>query len=355
MSRALWKTIRAIAFRFDAEKVHHFFAGWMARLGAFAVGRALLRLVSGCRDLPVPTRVGVLVFRNPIGLAAGFDKTGELIRALPSLGFGSVEVGTVTPRPQPGNAKPRLFRDPERFTLFNRMGFNSPGAEVVARNIALARASGALPENFRIGVNLGKNKDTPAELAHEDYRAAVAPFAGLADYLVVNVSSPNTPGLRDLQAVPSLVRIFGAVREQIGGWDHRPPIFLKLAPEVSGDALEELLAEESRIGVEGWVLTNTLGGYWKGGRGGWSGGALGSLPLERLERVRSRSCLPIISVGGILQSGEAERRLRGGADLIQVYTGWVYFGPGWVPHLLSDLSTALASAPVDRSHRSQTV
>jgi dihydroorotate dehydrogenase len=339
MTPAVWRACRKVAFQFDAEAVHHFFAGILSFLGSFAVGRFVLRLIAGidAGQASFPVTVGGIRFRNPIGLAAGFDKTGTLIRALPSLGFGSVEVGTVTPRPQPGNAKPRLFRDPERFTLFNRMGFNSPGAAAVSKNVARARRSGALPEDFRIGINLGKNKDTSADDAHDDYRAAVAPFDGLADYLVVNVSSPNTPGLRDLQAIPALLRIVGAVREEISKWKSAPPIYLKLAPELTEGALEELIREESRIGIDGWVLTNTLGGFWKGGRGGWSGGALGLLPRDRLERVRSRSRLPIMSVGGVLEAREARERLSRGANIVQVYTGWIYFGPGWIAHLLRKL------------------
>jgi dihydroorotate dehydrogenase len=346
MSPAIWRACRKLAFQFEAEKAHHFFAGALGFFGSFALGRAFLRILSGARAelATAPVTVGGLRFRNPIGLAAGFDKSGTLIRALPSLGFGFVEVGTVTPLPQPGNAKPRLFRDPERFTLFNRMGFNSPGAREVAKNVARARNSGALPADFRIGVNLGKNKATSAEAAHEDYRAAVAPFEGLADYFVVNVSSPNTPGLRDLQAIPALLRIVGAVREEVAKWKTRPPVYLKLAPELSGDELEALIREEARIGIEGWVLTNTLGGFWKGGRGGWSGGALGLLPRDRLERVRSRSRLPILSVGGILEAREVRERLSRGADLVQVYTGWIYFGPGWIPHLLRKLREAPLAA-----------
>jgi dihydroorotate dehydrogenase len=346
MTPATWRACRKLAFQFDAEKVHHFFAGILVFLGSFALGRCALRLLTGASSAlsEAPVHVGGLRFRNPIGLAAGFDKTGTLIRALPSLGFGFVEVGTVTPRPQLGNAKPRLFRDPERFTLFNRMGFNSPGAREVAKNVTRARKSGTLPADFRIGVNLGKNKETAAETAHEDYRAAVAPFEGLADYFVVNVSSPNTPGLRDLQTIPALLRIVGAVREEISKWKEHPPVYLKLAPELSGDELEELIREEARIGIQGWVLTNTLGGFWKGGRGGWSGGALGLLPRDRLERVRSRSRLPILSVGGILEAREVRERLARGADLVQVYTGWIYFGPSWIAHLLRRLREAPLAA-----------
>jgi dihydroorotate dehydrogenase len=185
-----------------------------------------------------------------------------------------------------------------------------------------------------VGINLGKNKETAAEHAAEDYGLAARPFAGLADYLVVNVSSPNTPGLRELQTVESITKIVGAIRTTISAWEKKPPIYLKLAPEVRGETLENILAAEKNLGIDGWVLTNTLGGYWKGAKGGWSGGALGTLGRDCLERVRARSRLPILSVGGILERREVAVRMKSGANLVQVYTGWIYFGPRWVSYLL---------------------
>lgn len=332
----LWGGIRRIVFLFDPEVVHHFFAKILSTFGRTGLGRFFLRLISGAslRRTLSPVIVAGIPFRNPIGLAAGFDKNGEIIPALPHLGFGYVEVGTVTPQPQPGNAKPRLFRDPDRLSLFNRMGFNSPGAEIVAENVAKARSRGNLPTDFRIGINLGKNKETPSERAAEDYALAARAFRGLADYLVVNVSSPNTPGLRELQTSESIKKITHAIRTEMKEWEKKPPLFLKIAPEVRGGALENLLRAECELGIEGWILTNTLGGYWKGGRGGWSGGALGILSRECLEKVRGRSRLPILSVGGILERREVVGRLESGANLVQVYTGWIYFGPRWISYLL---------------------
>jgi dihydroorotate dehydrogenase len=335
-----WSLVRAVVFLFDAEGVHRFFTARLSRLGRSRFGRGMLRAISGTnlRNSHRPVSVGGIVYRNPIGLAAGFDKEGAIIPALPHLGFGFVEVGTVTPLPQPGNPKPRLFRDPDRFSLFNRMGFNGPGAEAVAKNVARARSEGNLPADFRIGVNLGKNKTTTADRSPEDYALAARPFDGLADYLVVNVSSPNTPGLRDLQTVESIAKIVRAIRTEIGGWEKKPPIYLKLAPEIRGEALDGLLDSEKDLGIDGWVLTNTLGGVWRGANGGWSGGALGSLGSECLERVRRRSRLPILSVGGILERREVVKRLELGASLVQVYTGWIYFGPRWIPYLCRALS-----------------
>lgn len=336
MKLGLWGFVRKLVFLFDAEKVHLRFARGLTLFGGNPLGRAFLRLVSGTnlrRDV-YPVVVGGITYRNPIGLAAGFDKEGSMIPALAHLGFGFVEVGTVTPHPQPGNPKPRLFRDAARFSLFNRMGFNSPGAEKVAENVHRARVLGELPSNFRIGINLGKNKTTTAEDAAKDYGLAVRPFEGLADYLVVNVSSPNTPGLRELQTVESITKIVTAIRAEFANWGKKPPIYLKLAPEVRGETLENILAHEQDLEIDGWVLTNTLGGYWKGARGGWSGGALGTLGRDCLERVRGRSRLPILSVGGILERHEVRMRIERGANLVQVYTGWIYFGPRWIPYLL---------------------
>ncbi|MBC7385636.1 MAG: quinone-dependent dihydroorotate dehydrogenase [Cryobacterium sp.] len=343
MNSFFWRQLRKIVFTFDAEKVHHFFYEILAFLGRSTVGRFVLRVISGTEKdrenprHPLVCSVNGMLFRNPIGLAAGFDKDGRLLPALAHLGFGFAEIGTVTPCAQPGNSKPRLFRDVERFSLFNRMGFNSPGALIVSENVRWARKKGKLPENFRIGINIGKNKDTSAEDAAKDYRLAVTPFAGLADYIVVNVSSPNTPGLRALQTSDAIVKIVNAVRLEVEKWECRPSIYLKLAPELDELSLEDLLRCEKDMGIDGWVLNNTLGGYWKGGRGGWSGGVLGNLPRERLEKVRARSRLPIISVGGILEPREVEARLESGANLVQVYTGWIYFGPRWVRHLLKSV------------------
>ncbi len=339
MKLRVWSAFRSAAFKWDAETIHHVFVRIISFLGSFGLGRLLLRLMSGAflSKTNKPIEIFGVKFRNPIGLAAGFDKEGKLVRALPHLGFGYVEVGTVTPRAQPGNLRPRLFRDPERFSLFNRMGFNSPGAKTVAINVRNARNNGNLPENFRIGINLGKNKETSAENAANDYALAVKEFENLADYFVLNVSSPNTPGLRDLQTVESLKKIMSAVRLEMSKWNIKPPVLLKLAPELIGRPLDELIDAEKEIGVDGWVLSNTLGGFWKGGRGGWSGGALGMLSRDHLDGVRSRSRLPILSVGGIIHSSEVRERLDRGADAVQVYTGWVYFGPRWIPFLLKTL------------------
>jgi dihydroorotate dehydrogenase len=268
-------------------------------------------------------------FGSPVGLAAGFDKDAEILAALPAMGFGFAEIGTVTPRPQPGNERPRLFRDPARASLFNRMGFNGLGAEIVSSNLAEVRPH--LPEGFRVGVNIGKNKDTSLDRAAEDYRKAIRPFKDLADYVVINVSSPNTPGLRSLQTVESLTPIVSEVQEELAQWRRTTPVLLKLAPELRGEDLKAvILALEARK-ISGWVLTNTLAGTIDTPSGslagGWSGGAVTEPARLSLQEVRSISQLPIISVGGILSAEEAQVRLDLGANLIQIYSGWIYRGP----------------------------
>lgn len=331
MRSALWRLLRWCLFRLDAETAHRVTTRLFHLAGI--AGGAGLRWMSGTerRALPAPgIRLWDLEFGSAVGLAAGFDKDADLVSALPNLGFGFVEIGTVTPRPQPGNPAPRLFRDVARRALFNRMGFNGLGAALVSERLREARAK--LPPGFRVGVNVGKNKDTSAEDAATDYARATAAFEGLADYLVINVSSPNTAGLRALQTLEALRPICGATNEVIGRWARRPPLLLKLAPEVTGEALADILGAARELGIDGWVLTNTLAGTYRlasGGElpGGWSGSPLSEIARERLIEARKSTALPIISVGGILDGEEARARIAAGASLVQIYSGWIFGGP----------------------------
>ncbi len=343
MRDLIWRVIRWFAFRLDAETAH---LGTIALIRlAIRLGGFPLRLLSGvpkrAARLSTPRyRTLGMEFCTRVGLAAGFDKNCELLEGLPAFGFGFAEIGTVTPRPQPGNDRPRLFRAPAEGAIFNRMGFNSLGAEVVSRRLREVRPR--LPEEFRVGVNIGKNKDTPNEQASSDYQQAARAFQGLADYLVINVSSPNTPGLRALQSAEALRPIVEAVTKEIGSWERRPPLLLKLAPELSDEELSNLVPKLESWGVDGWVLTNTLAGNWNRGvsnslPGGWSGKPLTERSRHVLRAVRSISQLPIISVGGIDSVEEAEERIRLGADLIQVYTGWVFNGPAFVAKIAEKL------------------
>jgi dihydroorotate dehydrogenase len=316
-------------FALDAERAHRLSVRAIRALGT--ASPALLRAVAGgaaARPSGARPEVFGLSFASRVGLAAGFDKDAELVEFLPALGFGFAEIGTVTPRPQPGNEGLRLFRDPGRGAIFNRMGFNSAGAAAVSAR--LARARERLPEEFRVGVNVGKNRDTPLAEAASDYARAIEPFDGLADYVVINVSSPNTPGLRSLQAQETLLPIVDAVAERLArGRGRRPPLLLKLAPELQGEALESLVRAAEAWGIGGWVLTNTLAGRHGDLEGGWSGRPLADAARASLARARAVTRLPIVSVGGILDAEEAAARRALGADLVQLYTGWVFSGPAF--------------------------
>ena len=277
-----------------------------------------------------------LNFENLLGMAAGFDKNGQLIRELHALGFGHVEIGTVTPRAQPGNPKPRLFRLPKNRALINRMGFNNEGADVVAERIRTLRNSGVpLPV---IGINIGKNKDTSAQDAASDYELAANKLAPLADYLVINVSSPNTAGLRDLQQVDALRPILTAVLKVSGS----TPVLLKIAPDLATSDIEAVTALVNELNLAGMVATNTtisrsnlIAEANTAELGGLSGPMLQERALEVLDLIRAGLAKDktVISVGGVFTRSDLQQRIDRGADLVQGYTGFVYGGPAWAKSL----------------------
>ena len=277
-----------------------------------------------------------LNFENLLGMAAGFDKNGQLIRELHALGFGHVEIGTVTPRAQPGNPKPRLFRLPKNRALINRMGFNNEGADVVAERIRTLRNSGVpLPV---IGINIGKNKDTSAQDAASDYELAATKLAPLADYLVINVSSPNTAGLRDLQQVDALRPILTAVLKVSGS----TPVLLKIAPDLATSDIEAVTALVNELNLAGMVATNTtisranlIAEANTGELGGLSGPMLQERALEVLDLISAGLAKDktVISVGGVFTRSDLQQRIDRGADLVQGYTGFVYGGPAWAKSL----------------------
>ena len=269
-------------------------------------------------------------------MAAGFDKNGILIKALHALGFGHVEIGTVTPLPQPGNPKPRLFRLPKNQSLINRMGFNNEGAEAVAARIAkLRKDNERLPI---IGINIGKNKATSQELAAEDYGLAAKTLAPVADYLVVNVSSPNTAGLRDLQQVAELRPILSAVLAEAGN----VPVLLKIAPDLIDSDIEDIAALVVELNMAGMVATNTtisrenlIAESSAAEPGGLSGPILAERSTEVLKLLGTLlpSTMTVISAGGVLTKSDYLARISLGADLVQGYTGFVYAGPFWAKRL----------------------
>lgn len=329
--------IRPVLFLLPPETAHRLTLALLRFAGASELGCRLLG--AGLAVPSSPVQVMGLTFPNRLGLAAGYDKDALAVRGLAALGFGHIEIGTVTPRPQPGNPAPRLFRLVEDKALINRLGFPSLGAERVARRLRALRfrSPGAI-----LGVNLGKNRETPLEEALQDYLTLVHIFAPLADYLVVNVSSPNTLGLRDLQAAPRLEALLRGLQEARREHSPAPPLLVKLAPDLSEAELEESLAVILEQGVDGLILTNTtlerpaLRSRHAGERGGLSGAPLTLRSRELLAWVARRvhGRLTLISVGGILDAAEARRRLELGADLIQIYTGLVYRGPGLIREIL---------------------
>lgn len=284
------------------------------------------------------TRVAGLDFPNPVGLAAGVDKDGEAIAGWFGLGFGSVEIGTLTPRPQPGNPHPRLFRLPEDRAVVNRFGFNNGGLTTGIARAAKARRAGVL------GINVGANKDSADRIA--DYAAGVAAAAPVADYLTINISSPNTPGLRDLQTGAALINLLAACRAAKGA----TPLFLKVAPDLDAAGVDEIARAAIENGVDALIVGNTtvtrpgLRSSHAAEAGGLSGAPLAPLARTRLADFRSATggAVPLIAVGGIASGAEVYARIRAGASLVQLYTGLVYEGPGLAARMLRDLDALLA-------------
>ncbi|MBK7858652.1 MAG: quinone-dependent dihydroorotate dehydrogenase [Archangiaceae bacterium] len=315
--------LKPLLFRLDAEAAHHLGLGALSLLeGSPGLARAL----RGPDDPAHATTVFGLTFPNRIGLAAGLDKNAEAMVGLFALGFGFVEVGTVTPRPQPGNDRPRLFRVPEHGALLNRMGFNNLGAHAMA-----SRLSELEWRPGPIGVNLGKNKDTPNERAHDDYALGARLLAGLCDYLVVNLSSPNTPGLRALQEPEALRRILQATRAEAGA----RPVLLKIAPDLEDEAVDAAVEVAVAEGAAGLIATNTTvkRPFIHPEAGGLSGRPLLQRSTEVLARVRGR--LPTIGVGGVFGPDDVQLKLKAGASLVQIYSGLIYQGPRLVKELVS--------------------
>jgi len=322
---------RPFLFGVDPERAH---ALGLAALEA--AWRSGLNPLLATPPQPLPTKALGLVFPNPVGLAAGLDKNGAHVDALLALGFGFVEVGTVTPRPQPGNPKPRMFRLPEHKAIINRLGFNNHGVDALVRNVSRARrkAPGLL------GINIGRNKDTPNESAHADYLHCLERVYPLADYVTVNISSPNTAGLRELQEEQALRRLVGTLREaqERLGAQHgrRVPMLVKIAPDLSDDDIDAAGRVLGDLEVDGVIATNTtIGRYGLEGSkfadeaGGLSGEPLMGKSTLVLRRLRSRlpESIPMIGVGGILTGADAATKAAAGATLVQMYTGLVYRGP----------------------------
>ncbi|MBW4043123.1 MAG: quinone-dependent dihydroorotate dehydrogenase [Acidobacteria bacterium] len=322
--------------RMDPEAAHHAAMLFIRALGSTPGVARAVRARALARGTAT-TAMGVR-FPSAFGLAAGFDKNAVGLLGLAALGFGHVEIGTVTAKPQPGNPAPRLFRLPADGALINRMGFNNDGADVVARRLRRLRRRGGLPV---VGVNIGKSRVTAVEDAVDDYRFSAALLAPLADYLVVNVSSPNTPGLRGLQELDLLEPLLAAVHEEAG----TTPLLVKIAPDLDDDEVRHIGDLVARLGLAGVVATNTTirrdglrtpaAAVEAMGAGGLSGPPVAARSTQVLRVLRealpAEAC--VISVGGVATAADVRARLDAGADLVQGYTAFLYRGPGWAAEL----------------------
>jgi dihydroorotate dehydrogenase len=338
-----WPLVRSVLFHLDAENAHR-----LAHAAFGLVTPGIARLQRHQPDPALAVETLGLRFDSPIGLAAGFDKGDAHLAALFALGFSHVEIGTITPRPQAGNDRPRLFRIPEARALVNRMGFNNAGAEACARRLAAAPPAARFGP---VGVNVGKNKTTPNEQAVDDYLACIEALHAHADYLVVNISSPNTPGLRALQERGALEKLIAACAARIAALSPGKPLLLKLAPDLEPEAFDEAVDVAIDAGVNGVIATNTT--LSRPGlesnpvareQGGLSGAPLEPLATDRVRRAyaRARGRVPIIGAGGVMDAAGAWAKIRAGAVLVQVYTGLIYAGPAFVRHVNEGLVQLMA-------------
>lgn len=332
-----------LLFFFDAEQVHYWACDALRFFYRLPGGAFLLKKMYVYEHPSLVQEVAGLRFKNPIGLAAGFDKNAELVDELAALGFGYVEIGTVTPRPQPGNEKPRLFRLKKDRALINRMGFNNKGAGVAAAKLKSRKS------DIMVGGNIGKNKDTPNDRALDDYTRCFHDLFEVVDYFVVNVSSPNTPGLRDLQEKEPLTHLLREL-QKLNNYKPKPkPIFLKIAPDLTNSQLDDIVEIVQATGIAGVIATNTTiaraglatpdSALEQIGAGGLSGQPLQNRATEVIRYLcqKSGNAFPVLGVGGIASPADAREKLDAGAALLQVYTGFIYEGPALASRICRSL------------------
>ncbi|MFZ6013187.1 MAG: quinone-dependent dihydroorotate dehydrogenase [Bacteroidota bacterium] len=338
--------IRPFLFLVDAEKVHHLVFSWLKSLGRIPGIPGLLRSMFVYENPKLEKKLFGLHFKNPVGLAAGFDKDAKLIDELGNLGFGFIEIGTLTPKAQSGNDKPRLFRLPKDKALINRMGFNNEGVMAAVQRLKEKNSA------IIVGGNIGKNKVTPNEHAMDDYAYCVEVLYDHVDYFVVNVSSPNTPGLRELQEKEPLQKLLSYVKSLTSGKIGAKPVLLKIAPDLTTTQLDDIVEILKATGIDGVIATNTTVSREDLvtakheidaiGHGGLSGKPLADRSTEVIAYLRKKlgKDFPIIGVGGIMSPDDAVKKMKAGADLIQIYTGFIYEGPG----IIKKINKALLSA-----------
>ncbi|MDY6891567.1 MAG: quinone-dependent dihydroorotate dehydrogenase [Pseudomonadota bacterium] len=328
----LYDLTRALMFRLDPETSHQLALGGINLAASLGVPRLL-----GAEQISLPTRVMGIRFPNPVGLAAGLDKNATAVDGLAAMGFGFIEVGTVTPRAQPGNPKPRLFRLPRHDAIINRMGFNNAGVDQLLKNLDRSRYKGVL------GINIGKNRDTPTEQAERDYLLCLRKVYSRASYITVNVSSPNTPGLRTLQFGELLNSLLDALKteqaKQASLHGRYVPIAVKIAPDMDDEALGLVATALKTYQMDGVVATNTTlsregveDSPLAGEAGGLSGAPLRNRATAVIRTLSAQleGALPIIGVGGITEGFDAAEKIEAGASLVQIYTGFIFRGPALI-------------------------
>ncbi|MEZ4988424.1 MAG: quinone-dependent dihydroorotate dehydrogenase [Saprospiraceae bacterium] len=338
------KLLKPLLFRLSPEKAHHLTVRLLELALSVPGVPAFMKNLYSVRHTALQRQCFGLSFPNPVGLAAGFDKDGRYFKAMSHLGFGFIEIGTVTPRPQGGNPQPRLFRLPDDGALINRMGFNNEGVDALVERLKAHRPSGLV-----IGGNIGKNKDTPNEEAANDYLICFDKLFDYVDYFVVNVSSPNTPNLRDLQEKEPLTKLLQTLQDRNQQYPSPKPILLKIAPDLTDGQLDDIIDISHTTQLAGIIATNTtiqraglqtpVDTISHIGAGGLSGAPLKQRATEviRYLHQRSHGQIPIIGVGGISSPADAREKLAAGACLVQVYSGLVYAGPSLVRDICKTL------------------
>jgi len=337
MKNGYERFVRPLLFSLDAEAAHHLTIALLR--GASHVDLAL-RALKVFQPRSKPKTVFGLNFPNPIGLAAGLDKNGVALSAWAALGFGFIEIGTVTAKAQLGNPRPRIFRLPEQQALINHLGFNNQGADVIAERLHKLRESERWPV-VPVGINIGKSKVTPLEEATGDYLYSLRLLRDFADYVVLNISSPNTPGLRELQEPAALSQLLRAIRDE--NQLTPKPVLVKIAPDISSADLEEIIATCEQNEVAGIIATNTTLDHSsippvRDESGGLSGAPLRERSTALVRAIAARSKMPVVAAGGIFDAESAHEKFEAGAQLLQVYTGYIYRGPRLLREIVESLS-----------------
>jgi dihydroorotate dehydrogenase len=328
--------VRPLLFSLGAEAAHHLTIRILRGSSRFDVA---LRALKSFQPASKPKTAFDLKFPNPIGLAAGMDKNGVALPAWAALGFGFIEIGTVTAKAQLGNPKPRIFRLPEQQALINRLGFNNDGADAIAHRLAALRESGRWPA-VPVGINIGKSRVTPLEQATDDYVYSFRMLRDFADYITLNISSPNTPGLRELQEPERLSELLHAIRDEAGTAPR--PLVVKISPDLSGAELKAILAVCEENGVSGIIATNTTLDHSTippelDQEGGLSGAPLRAKSTALVREIAAQCKIPVIASGGIFDTESAREKFQAGAQLIQLYTGLVYRGPQLLREIMDSL------------------